>query len=123
MKKVILTVIAVVVGFIGFAQDNANTSNQDENINTLVDFRMTNSMDKSEVELELINNFFKIELSDLMQNDDLYFSKNSDKKVDNSILSKESKEAMANGFTISDIAVRTTINMRPSLYSTEEITA
>ena len=58
-----------------------------------------------------------------MQNDDLYFSKNSDKKVDNSILSKESKEAMANGFTISDIAVRTTINMRPSLYSTEEITA
>ncbi len=126
MNKVILTIVVVLVGFIGFAQDKADTSKQSKYVTTsngLVVFRMTDEMTDDEIRVEFINNFFKIELSDLVLNQNGSLSKNQDNTFDEAEHSIKDEFNISNQIITSDLAIRTTIEMRPSVYSAEEITA
>jgi len=126
MKKVILTVVVLVVGFAGFAQENANTTEESKYVTTSngsVLFRMTDDMTNDEIRLEFINNFFKIELSDLVIGDEESQSIDQEKFNDKAVHRIKDESNMSNKIITSDLAIRTTLDMRPSLYSTEQITA
>jgi len=113
MKKVILTVVVLVIGFVGFAQEEANTTDES------VVLRITEGMSNDDIGLEFINNFYKIELSDVTTNK----KRNALKKK---LYNKNSNRDAINksGYNIIlDLAVRTTNDMRPSLNSIEEVTA
>ena len=112
MKKVILTVVVLVIGFVGFAQEEANTTDES------VVLRITEGMSNDDIGLEFINNFYKIELSDVTTNK----KRNALKKK---LYNKNSNRDAINksGYNIIlDLAVRTTNDMRPSLNSIEEVT-
>jgi hypothetical protein len=126
MKKVILTLVVLAIGFIGFAQDNTSKPQQSKYVTTSngsVVFRMTDDMTDDEIRLEFINNFFKIEMSDLVINQNASLSKSQDKLYADTKHSIKDESNMLNQIITSDLAIRTTIEMRPSLYSSEEITA
>jgi len=126
MKKVILTIVVLVIGFIGFAQDNVNALQQSKYVTTSngsVVFRMTDDMTDDEIRSEFINNFFKIELSDLVINQRTSLLKNQDEQSIETKHSIKDESEMSNKIITSDLAIRTTIKMRPSLYLTDEITA
>jgi len=118
MKKVILTIAVLAIGFIGFAQDNSNSLQESKYVTTSngsVVFRMTEDMNDDEIRVEFMNNFFKIELSDLVVDQ----NESSDKAQH----SLKDESNMSGQIITSDLAIRTTIEMRPTLYSAEEITA
>jgi len=126
MKKVILTIVILAIGFVGFAQDNVNALQQSKYVTTSngsVVFRMTDDMTDSEIRSEFINNFFKIELSDLVINQKTSLSKKQDKQFNEVKHSIKDESKMLDQIITSDLAIRTTIKMRPSLYLTDEITA
>jgi len=122
MKKLALTILVVAVGFVGFAQNSVEIPQKLKDAisvpNDQVEFRMTSEMSNDDIRLEFINNYFKLELADLviknteneMQHIEVVEDTNDDSNVSDRI------------FT-SDLAIRTTIDMRPSLNSMEEITA
>jgi hypothetical protein len=115
MKKVILTVVVLVLGFVGFAQEEANTSNES------VVLRITESMSNDDIGLEFINNFYKIELSDVTTNKKGNALKNKSKQYKKNRVKDAINKSGYN--IILDLAVRTTNDMRPSLNSIEEVTA
>jgi len=123
MKKGILT---IVIGFIGvaiFAQ-KTNTSKQfkdviDRPMKPIV-LRMTDDMNNNDIGLELINNFYKIELSDVTTNEKNYTSKNQNKQYNEFDLNVKDNSDESNYNIILDLAVRTTNEMRSSIYSEEE---
>ncbi len=126
MTKVILTIAVLAIGFIGFAQDNTNIVQQSKYVTTSngsVVFRMTDDMSDNEIRTEFMNNFFKVELSDLVINQKTSSSENQDDSIDKAIHSIIDESNMSDKIITSDLAIRTTIEMRPSLYLTEEITA
>ena len=106
MKKVVLTIIVLVMGFTGFAQDKVTVSKES------VVLRITEGMSNDDIGLEFINNFYKIELSDITANKKGHTSK---KQTVNDAFNTSSYNI------ILDLAVRTTNEMRPSLNSIEEI--
>ncbi len=126
MNKVILTIAVLVIGFIGFAQDNVNKLEQSKYVTTSngsVVFRMTDDMSDDEIRLEFINNFFKIEMSDLVIDQKSSLSKGQENSSIEAKHSIKDESSMLDQVITSDLAIRTTIEMRPSLYSPEEITA
>ncbi|MCF6347718.1 MAG: hypothetical protein L3J20_05385 [Flavobacteriaceae bacterium] len=126
MNKVILTVLVLAIGFVGFAQDKTNKPQQSKYVTTSngsVIFRMTDDMSDDEIKLEFINNFFKIEMSDLIINQKKSLSKNQDNLSIETKHSIKDESSMLDQIIISDLAIRTTTEMRASLYLTEEITA
>jgi hypothetical protein len=126
MKKVILTLVVLAIGFVGFAQDNASKLQESKYVTTSngsIVFRMTDDMTDDEIRLEFINNFFKIEMSDLVINQNASLSKSQENSSIETNHSIKDESSMLNQIITSDLAIRTTIEMRPSLYSAEEITA
>jgi len=126
MNKVILTIAVLVIGFIGFAQDNTSKLEQSKYVTTSngsVVFRMTDDMSDDEIKLEFINNFFKIEMSDLVIGQKSPLSKGQENSSIETKHSIKDESSMLDQIITSDLAIRTTIEMRPSLYSSEETTA
>ena len=123
MKKGILT---IVIGFIGvaiFAQKE-NTSKQfkdviDRPMKPIV-LRMTDNMNNDDIGLELINNFYKIELSDVTTNEKIYSSESQNRSFNEFDLNAKDNNDASNYNIILDLAVRTTNEMRSSIYSEEE---
>jgi hypothetical protein len=77
MKKVILTIAVLVAGIVSVnAQNNTNTL-QKSNESVV---RITNSMSNDDIGLEFINNFYKIELSDLTPSNKAFTTKNKIKQ-------------------------------------------
>ena len=120
--KVVLTVVAVVMSLVGFAQDNAKELQQITS-NYSVNDRITQEMSNDDLRSEFMNNFFKIELADLILTNDIKGLKSIENEGKNSIHAVENKLVKSNQSIISDIAIRTTAEMRASLHSTEEIIA
>ena len=124
MKKVILVTVVFVFGFIGFAQETAITSQQLKGSSTafnhVLDSKMFDDMTSDDLTSEFVNNFFKIELSDVQINNQEDIS---NQKSEFSKVNLTNTKDMMNEFIISDIAVRTTTEMRPSLQSVREIIA
>ena len=117
MKKVILTIAVLVAGIVSVnAQNNTNTL-QKSNESVV---RITNSMSSDDIGLEFINNFYKIELSDLTPSNKAFTTKNKIKQSNEDKLNE--KNGLMSGIIL-DLAVRTTNYMRPSLNSTQEIVA
>jgi len=122
MKKLVLAILVVTVGFVGYAQNGVEIPQKLKDAinvpNDQVEFRMTSDMSNDDIKLEFINNYFKLELADLV-------IKNTENAMQNQeVVEDTSDESNVSGriFT-SDLAIRTTIDMRPSLNSMEEITA
>ena len=108
MKKVILTIVLGLVATITFAQESTRTPQK--NITTpYVVLRITNEISTGDLELELINNFYKIELADLAIAKETEYT-----EVDFNTKNDESYHL------ILDVTVRTTNDMRSAIESTEE---
>ncbi len=118
MKKVILTIVLSFIGAVTFAQEFKNVTSKP--IKPVV-LRITDSMSTDDISLELINNFYKIELSDVATNKKNYTPKN--KKYNEVNLSTKKDTDDSNYQIILDLAVRTTDEMRGSLHSLEETVA
>ena len=122
MKKLVLAILVVAVGFVGYAQNSVEIPQKLKDAinihNDQVEFRMTSEMSNDDIRLEFINNYFKLELADLVI-----------KNTENAMQNKESVEDTRDDSNVteriftSDLAIRTTIDMRPSLNSMEEIAA
>ncbi len=108
MKKTILTIVFGLVTVITFAQENTRVPQK--NISTpYVVLRITNEISTGDLELELINNFYKIELADLAIAEETGYT-----EVDFNTKNDESYHL------ILDVTVRTTNDMRSAIESTEE---
>lgn len=124
MKKGILIIVLGFIGVATYAQNNTSRSQQFNNTTSKLIkpkvLRITDSMSNDDIGLELINNFYKIELSDLTINKKIYTSENQNKQYNDIDLSIKNNTKRSNYNIILDLAVRTTEEMRPSLDSTEE---
>jgi len=123
MKKGILTIVLGFIGVAIFAQ-KANTSKQfkdviDRPMKPIV-LRMTDDMNNDDIGLELINNFYKIELSDVTTNEKIYSSATQKRAFNEFNLNVKDNNDTSNYNIILDLAVRTTNEMRSSIYSEEE---
>jgi len=84
MKKVVLTVLVLVVGFAGFAQDNADKSKRLKYVTTAPDgsvaMTITDDTGKDNIKLESANNFYRYEILDPNTSEAVYASKNNGKE-------------------------------------------
>ncbi len=126
MKKLILTIALSFIGVATFAQNNTNTPQQSKNsTNRLVKpilLRITDDISNDDIGLELINNFYKIELSDITTSKKVKTIKKQRKQLKKAEHNSKEETATSNYTIILDLAVRTTNDMRPSIYYAEEIT-
>lgn len=109
-KKVILTVLVFIVTSVGYAQlktvSEAVFSPPIQSSTEIL--RITDDMSKNDIELELINNFYKLELADVIVNHNYQVSK-TEQFIQNESVNSNYK-------VISDVTVRTTREMRSSLH-------
>ncbi|HHC80454.1 MAG TPA: hypothetical protein ENK46_11270 [Flavobacteriia bacterium] len=115
MKKVILTVVIAAIGFVGFSQESKSVTAVPSRP---LDLRITDDMNNDDLRTEFTNNFFKIEMSDIRIEESAASQKNNDFLKD-----ADKGNASTHQLIISDIAIRTTEEMRGSLQSIAEIVA
>ena len=132
MKKVVLTIAAVVIGFIGFAQDNANTSKRLKYVTTAPDgsvaMTITDDTAKDNLKLESANNFYRYEIIDPTTGEAIYASKNKGKEcmIDKNKIASGTYNLRlytSNFVITSKIAISGTRKLRESLQATEDIVA
>jgi len=84
MKKVILTVVVLVVGFVGFAQENVQAPKRLKYVTTAPDgsVAMTIYDDSREdnIKLESANKFYRYEILDPLTSEPVFSSKNNSKE-------------------------------------------
>ncbi len=84
MKKELLTVLIVTIGFLGFSQNKIDSPKRLKYITTAPDgsIAMTVYDNKRDdiIKLESANNFYKYEILDLMTSEPVFFSKNNGKE-------------------------------------------
>ncbi|MCF6347732.1 MAG: hypothetical protein L3J20_05455 [Flavobacteriaceae bacterium] len=132
MNKVILTVLVLGMGFIGFAQDKANTTKRLKYVTTAPDgsvaMTITDDSSKDNLKLESANNFYRFEILDPTTGEAVLASRNQGKECD------IDKTKLASGtynlrlytsdFVItSKIAINNTKKKLPSLQPTGEVVA
>ncbi|MCF6347719.1 MAG: T9SS type A sorting domain-containing protein [Flavobacteriaceae bacterium] len=130
MNKVILLVL--VLGFTGFAQDNANKPQRLKYVTTAPDgsvaMTITDDSSKDNLKLESVNNFYRFEILDPITGEAVLASKNQGKECD------IDKTKLASGtynlrlytsnFVItSKIAINNTKKVLPSLQPTDDVVA
>ncbi len=83
MKKVILTIAVLTVGFIGFAQENANKSQQVKYVTTAPDgsvaITIYDNAKEDNLKLESADNFYKFEILDPKTSEAVFASANQGK--------------------------------------------
>ena len=84
MKKVILAIIVLAVGFAGYAQDNTNTSKRLKYVTTAPDgsvaMTITDDTSKNDIKLESANKFYRYEILDPNTSEPVFASKNQGKE-------------------------------------------
>jgi len=84
MKKVILAIIVVAVGFVGYAQDNTNISKRLKYVTTAPDgsvaMTITDDTSKNDIKLESANKFYRYEILDPNTSEPVFASKNQGKE-------------------------------------------
>ncbi len=84
MKKVILTIAVLAIGFIGFAQEKANTPQRLKYVTTGPDgsvaMTITDDSSKDNLKLESANNFYRYEIIDPITGEAVFASRNQGKQ-------------------------------------------
>ena len=133
MKKVILAVVVLVIGFTGFAQEKGSTtSHRLKYITTAPDgsvaMTITDDTSTNDLKLESANNFYKYEVLDPRTSEPVYSSVNKGKEC---IIDKTKIAAgtynlrlYTSKFVItSKIAISTTRKLRGALQPTGDVVA
>ncbi len=84
MNKVILTVLVLGIGFVGFAQDNANKPQRFKYITTgpdgTISLTIYDDTREDSMKLESVNSFYRYEILDLMTSEPVFSSRNKGKE-------------------------------------------
>jgi len=84
MKKAILTVLIVTIGFIGLAQDNGNNPKRLKYVTTAPDGSVSitiyDNTGEDNLKLESVNKFYRYEILDQMTSEPVFSSKNNGNK-------------------------------------------
>jgi len=84
MKKVILTIAVIAIGFTGFAQEKAEVSKRFKYITTAPDgsvaMTITDDTSKDDIKLESANKFYRYEILDPMTGEPVFASRNEGKE-------------------------------------------
>ncbi len=118
-KQLILTVLVLAFTCLGFAQKRmvAETIFSPAIQNSIEVLRITDDMSIEDIELELINNFYKLELSDIVIGSATQLTRAGEMSKTDQFF--EDVSVNTNYKVISDVAVRTTGEMRSSVYSAD----
>jgi len=132
MKKIVLTIITVALGIVGFAQNSANTPQRLKYVTEAPDgsIAMTIYDDTREdsMKLESADNFYKYEILEPTTSEAIYTAANQGKEctIDKSKLAAGTYDLRlyTSSFVItSKITITATRKMRSALQSTEDIIA
>jgi hypothetical protein len=132
MNKVILTVAVLTLGFIGFAQDKADTSQRLKYVTTAPDgsvaMTITDDSSKDNLKLESANDFYRFEILDPTTGEAVFVSKNQGKEceIDKTKLTSGTYNLRlytSNFVITSKIAINNTKKRLPSLQSVGDVVA
>ncbi len=132
MKKVILTIAVLTIGFIGFAQEKADTSQRLKYVTTAPDgsvaMTITDDSSKDNLKLESANNFYRFEILDPTTGEAVLASRNQGKEctIDKTKLASGTYKLRlyTSDFVItSKIAINNTKKALPSLQPTGDVVA
>jgi len=132
MKKVILAIIVLTVGFAGYAQENSNTSKRLKYITTAPDgsvaMTITDDTSKKDIKLESANKFYRYEILDPNTSEPVFASRNQGKEctIDKTKIAAGmyNLRLYTSNFVItSKIAISNTNKVLPSSQETGEVVA
>jgi len=132
IKKVILTITVLAIGFIGFAQDKANAPQRLKYVTTGPDgsvaMTITDDSSKDDLQLESANNFYRFEVIDPTTGEAVLASRNQGKEctIDKTKLAAGSYNLRlytSNFVITSNLAIKATKKLPTSAQSTGEVVA